>query len=98
MTSKPISARHARAIIEAAELVKAPDWPDTRRWHVVSGGDVLVVIEPSYRGASRSGRNGWTWWIASHARTHNRPEPTREKAAVAGLGAWQRSVTRKEQP
>ncbi|MER8002949.1 hypothetical protein [Streptomyces sp. NPDC095613] len=57
MTRRPMSARRACAVIDAAELVKAPNWPDSRRWHVVSGGDVLVIIEPSYRGG---GRNGWT--------------------------------------
>jgi hypothetical protein len=93
---RPLSAKVVRAVIDAAEIVKAPDWSETRNWHVVSGGDVLVVIEPSYGGASRSGRNGWTWWLADSARTRHQPEPTREKAAIAGLLAWERRATRKE--
>lgn len=93
--TRPLSAKAARALIDAAELVKAPDWADTRNWHVVSGGAVLVVIEPSYGGTSRSGRNGWNWWLADGARTRHTPEATREKAAVAGLLAWERVATRK---
>lgn len=98
MTGRPLSARRAREIIDGARLVKAPDWSDTRNWHVVSGGTVLVVIEPSYGGTSRSGRNGWNWWLAAGARTRHQPQPDREKAAIAGLLAWQRRATSKEQP
>lgn len=96
--TRPLSAKTARAAVDAAELVKAPDWSETCRWHVVSGGRRLVVIEPSYGGTSRTGRNGWTWWLADGARMLNRPEPTREKAAIAGLAAWQRWAIRKETP
>lgn len=95
---RPLSAKAARAVIDAARIVKAPDWTDTRTWHVVSGGDVLVIIEPSYGGNSRTGRNGWTWWLADGARTRHQPEPTREKAAIAGLMSWERRATRKETP
>ncbi|MET8080023.1 hypothetical protein [Streptomyces sp. NPDC005303] len=93
--TRRLSVKAARAVADAAELVKAPDWPDTRNWHAVSGGQVLVVIEPSYGGTSRTGRNGWNWRLADGARTRHQPEPTREKAAVAGLGAWMRWVTSK---
>ncbi|WP_405883644.1 hypothetical protein OG747_36685 [Streptomyces sp. NBC_01384] len=95
-TGRPLSAVKAQAVIAAAELAKAPDWRETRHWHVVSAGAVLVVIAPSYGGASRSGRNGWRWWLADLAPTASQTEPTREKAAVVGLAAWQRWATRKE--
>ena len=93
---RPLSATAAQAVIDAAEIVKAPDWSDTRRWHVVSGGDVLVVIEPSYGGTSRSGRNGWRWSIAGRAVAGIRPEKTVQDAATVGLAAWKRWVTTKE--
>lgn len=93
--TRPLSAKAARAVIDAAEIVKAPDWADTRNWHVVSGGRVLVVVEPSYGGTSRTGRNGWNWWLADGGRTRHAPEATIQKAAVAGLLAWERRATRK---
>lgn len=96
MTRRPMSARRAQEIIDNAELVKAPDWSDTRNWHVAAGEDVLVIIEPSYGGASRTGRNGWNWRLADGGHARNQPESTREKAAVAGLLAWQRRATSKE--
>ncbi|MFF2852671.1 hypothetical protein ACFVT5_41220 [Streptomyces sp. NPDC058001] len=98
MTRRRLSAKAARAVIDAAEIVKAPDWSETHCWHVVSGGRVLVVIEPSYGGVSRSGRNGWNWWLADGARTLNKPEPTRQQAAVIGRLAWERWATYKEMP
>ncbi|NEA52410.1 hypothetical protein [Streptomyces sp. SID10815] len=97
MTRRPMSVSAARAVIDAAVLVKAPDWSESRHWHVVSGGRRLLVIEPSYRGVSRTGRNGWIWWIADSARMLSRPEPTRQQAATVGLAAWMRWTTSKEQ-
>jgi hypothetical protein len=88
--SARMTARRAQAIIDAATLVKAPDWTESRRWHVTANGQVLVIIEPSYSGITR---NGWTWWLADIGRMRATPEPTREKAAVAGLAAWQRQAT-----
>lgn len=96
--TRSLSAKTARTIIDAAELVKAPDWTDTRNWHVVSGKQILIIIEPSYGGTSRTGRNGWTWWLADGARARHQPQPTREQAAVQGLGAWTRWATSKESP
>lgn len=85
-TRRPLSVKAARAVIDAAELAKAPDWRDTHRWHVVSGGDVLLVIEPSYGGASRSGRNGWRWRLAALGPSGGgRLEPTVQAAAGRGL-------------
>lgn len=94
--TRPLSAKTARAITAAAETVKAPDHRDTNCWHVVSGGRVLVVIEPSYGGTSRTGRNGWTWWLADSARTRHPAETTIKAAAIAGLLAWERTATAKE--
>jgi hypothetical protein len=92
-----MSARRAREVIEAAVLEKALDWQDTRHWHVVSGGQVLVVIAPSYSGTSISGRNGWTWWLAALGPSDSsRRETTIEQAAARGLAAWQRWATAKE--
>ncbi|MGW2113731.1 hypothetical protein [Streptomyces zhihengii] len=93
MAERPLSRRTAQAVIDAAVFVKAPDWADTCRWHVTSGSQTLVVIAPSYGGTSRTGRNGWTWWLAEGAPVRHPAEATREKAAVAGLAAWQRHAT-----
>lgn len=92
-----LSATAARAILDAAEIVKAPDWSETRQWRVVSGPRVLVHILPSYSTLGR--RDGWTWTLADTGqRVTTRPEPTRDEAALAGLAAWQRWATRKETP
>lgn len=92
-----MSARRARAVIDAAEVVKAPDWRESRHWHVVSGGQVLVVVAPSYGGTSVSGRNGWRWWLADHGPTGDRRrETTIQQAAARGLADWQRWATNKE--
>lgn len=97
--TRPLSAKAARTVIAAAEIVKAPDWRDTRTWHVVSGGTVLVVVAPSYGGVGRSGRNGWRWWLADHGPSGSRDrEPTRQQAAARGLANWQRWITSKERP
>jgi len=96
MTARPMSASRARAVVEQARLVKAPDWSDTHAWHVVADGEVLVVVEPSYGGTSASGRNGWQWRLADHGPVQRRPETTIDKAKLAGLTAWERWVTWKE--
>ncbi|EFE65784.1 predicted protein [Streptomyces viridosporus ATCC 14672] len=95
MTARPMSARRARAIIDAAVLVKAPDWRESHRWHVVTdSGEVLVVVAPSYGGTSATGRNGWTWWLAALGPSGgSRREDTREKAAARGLADWTRWAT-----
>lgn len=97
MTRRPISARRAQDIIDSAELVKAPDWRDTKRWQVTAGEEVLVVITPSYGGASRSGRNGWKYHLAALGPSGSRDhEPTIQAAAARGLAAWKRWATSKE--
>ncbi|MFF0166805.1 hypothetical protein [Streptomyces prasinus] len=90
--TRPLSARPARAVVEAARLVKAPDWPETRAWHVVADGQVLVVVEPSY-GIGQ--RHRWTWRLPTGGASRQ-TETTREKAAVAGLAAWERWATNNE--
>lgn len=94
---RPMSARSAREVIDGARLVKAPDWSESRRWHVVAAdGTVLVVVAPSYGGVSRSGRNGWRWWLAATGPSGSRDrEPTTQAAAARGLADWQRWVTSK---
>lgn len=78
-------------------LVKAPDWRESRRWHVVSGDGVLVVVAPSYDGTSRTGRNGWRWWLADQGPTGDRRrETTTKQAAARGLADWERWVTHTE--
>lgn len=97
MVTRRMSARRAREVIKAAKIVKAPDWSDTRRWHVIAGGEVLVVVAPSYGGTSATGRNGWTWRLASLGPSGgSRHETTREKAAARGLADWERWATNKE--
>lgn len=95
MTAHPMPARRAREVVDAAKLMKAPDWSESRRWHVIAGEEVLVVVEPSYGGTSATGRNGWRWRLAGGAAS-GQPEPTREKVAIAGLAAWKRRATNKE--
>lgn len=85
-----LSARAARAVLDAAVLVKAPDWSESRTWLVVSGGQELAVIEPAWQTGRR---DGWRWRLAHSTVWNSQPEPTREKAAVAALGAWQRWTT-----
>lgn len=85
------SEKRARALIDQAELVKAPDWSESRAWHVTAGQDVLVVVTPAYSGG---GRQGWTYHLAATgALGHPGPYKTREDAAVAGLGSWLRWAT-----
>lgn len=96
MTRRPMSASRAREVALQARLVKAPDHRETHTWHAVADGVVLVVVSPSYGGTSRSGRNGWQWRLADAAIPGSRPETTREQAAAAGLAAWERWVTWKE--
>lgn len=91
--TRRLLGKAARAVLEAARLVKAPDWSETRGWQVVSGSRVLVHITPAYRAGRRA---GWQWRLADTGLAGGRTEPTTEKAAVAGLDAWQRWTTNKE--
>ncbi|WP_455355921.1 hypothetical protein [Streptomyces sp. SYSU K217416] len=92
---KHMSRRKAREIADSTELVKSADWSETREWNVTAAdGSVLVVVSPSYGGASRTGRNGWRYRIAALGPSGSREHwPTRQAAAVQGLMAWTRLVT-----
>lgn len=92
---KRLTEKQARAIVDTAQLVKAPDWRDTRNWHVIdTDGNVLVRVVPSYGGASRSGRNGWKYHLASLGPSGTRDKwPTTQEAAAEGLRAWMRWAT-----
>jgi len=92
---KRLTQKKAQEIADGAELVKAPDWATTNRWHVVDAdGTVLVVVSPSYGGASRSGRNGWTHHLAALGPSGSRDRSsTRQGAAAQGLASWMRWVT-----
>jgi hypothetical protein len=90
-----LTARQAQAVADHAELVKAPDWSTTHDWHVVDQeGAVLVVITPSYGGVSRSGRNGWKYYLAALGPSGSSDkQPTTQAAAAQGLAAWIRWST-----
>jgi hypothetical protein len=82
--------KKAAAVIDAAELVRDPDHRDNHRWILRSGDTVLGSVEPSYGGASRSGRNGWI------SRMGGTPGPrckSRDGAAVDLAARWLRVVT-----
>jgi hypothetical protein len=82
--------KKAAAVIDAAELVRADDYHDTHRWILRSGDTVLGYVEPSYGGASQSGRNGWI------SRMGGTPGPrckSRDGAAVDLAARWRRVVT-----
>lgn len=92
---KRLTQKKAQEIADSADLVKAPDWATTKRWHVVAAdGTVLVVVSPSYGGAGRTGRNGWTQHLAALGPSGSRERyATRQSAATQGLMAWMRFVT-----
>ncbi|MEU3656444.1 hypothetical protein AB0E67_27285 [Streptomyces sp. NPDC032161] len=92
---KRLSETKARSIADGARLVKAGDWSTTRAWNVTAeDGTVLVVVTPSYGGASRSGRDGWKYHLAALGPTGSLEKwPTREQAATQGLMSWMRWVT-----
>jgi hypothetical protein len=92
---KRLTQKKAQELAAGAQLVKAPDWSETNRWHVVDGnGTVLVVVSPSYGGASRSGRNGWSYHLAALGPSGSRDRSaTRQAAAAQGLASWMRWVT-----
>lgn len=92
---KRLTERQARVIVDEATLEKAPDWPQSHAWHsTAEDGTILVVVVPSYGGASASGRNGWTYYLPEIG-PGGKPGPykTRESAAVQGLMAWIRWAT-----
>lgn len=95
MTARRLSARRTREVIAGATLARAPDWAESRHWHVVAAdGTVLVVVAPAYGGTSRTGRRGWRYWLHDLGPGGSRDRSdTRQQAAAAGLGAWERWAT-----
>lgn len=95
MTARRLSAKRAREVIAGATLARAPDWAESRHWHVVAAdGTLLVVVAPAYGGTSRSGRRGWQYWLADLGPGGSTDRHrTREDAAAAGLWAWERWAT-----
>lgn len=85
-----LARKKARALVDAAELVRHPEHRDNHCWILRSGDTVIGYVEPTYGGTSRSGRNGWTGRLGSH------PGPrcgTRDQAAVDLAARWVRLVT-----
>ena len=82
----------AQAVVDGAELGKAPDWRESSTWHVTAAdGTVLVVVSPSYAAGRR---NGWRQHLAALGPSGSREKwRTREQAAVQGLMAWKRWAT-----
>ena len=86
MRRRPLSQRRAKEIAASARLVKDADHRDNHRWHLVAeDGTVLGHMEPSYGGASASGRNGW--WGRLDGVTSSDHYRTRDQAATS-LGRW----------
>jgi hypothetical protein len=92
---KRLTSAQADALINSVRLAKAGSWAATRDWEVVADtGTVLVVVTPSYGGTSRSGRNGWTYYLPGIGPARAGEQwPTRETAMLQGLGAWKRHAT-----
>ncbi|MEU6011893.1 hypothetical protein [Streptomyces sp. NPDC047453] len=85
-----LARKKARAIIDAAELVRHPEHRDNHRWILRSDDTVIGYVEPTYGGASRSGRNGWAGRLGGHPGPRCR---TRDGAAVDLAARWVRLVT-----
>ncbi|MFJ3310467.1 hypothetical protein ACIPSA_47375 [Streptomyces sp. NPDC086549] len=85
-----LAMKKARAVIDAAELVRHPEHRDNHRWILRSGDTVLGYVEPTYGGASRSGRNGWTGRLGGST---GRRCTTRDGAAADLAARWVRLVT-----
>jgi len=83
--------KRAMAVVEAAELVRHPDYRENHRSILRSGETVLGHVEPSYGGASRSGRNGWVGLLPGEHT--GRPLPTRDAAAAELARRWLQLVT-----
>ena len=92
---KKLTEAQARTIADTAQLVKARDWSTSHEWNVTAeDGTALVTVAPSYGGASRSGRNGWRYYLPVLGPSGSRDHwPTRQQAAVQGLMAWIRWAT-----
>ncbi|MFF4763351.1 hypothetical protein [Streptomyces sp. NPDC001292] len=85
-----LAKKKARAVVDAAELVRHPEHRDNHGWILRSGDTVIGHVEPTYGGASRSGRNGWTGRLGGHVGPRRR---TRDEAAVDLALRWVQLVT-----
>ncbi|MEV0926905.1 hypothetical protein AB0I99_17565 [Streptomyces spongiicola] len=85
-----LAQNKARAVVNAAELVRHPDHRENHRWILRSGDTVLGYVEPTYGGTSRSGRNGWTGRLGGIS---GRRCTTRDAAALDLAERWIRVVT-----
>ncbi|AWI31241.1 hypothetical protein [Streptomyces tirandamycinicus] len=85
-----LAQNKARAVVNAAELVRHPDHRENHQWILRSGDTVLGYVEPTYGGTSRSGRNGWTGRLGGIA---GRRCTTRDAAALDLAERWIRVVT-----
>lgn len=85
-----LARKKARAAVDAAELVRHPEHRDNHGWILRSGDTVIGYVEPTYGGASRSGRNGWTGRLGGHVGPRRR---TRDEAAVDLALRWVQLVT-----
>jgi hypothetical protein len=84
--------KRAMAVLDTSELVRVPGSDrHSSRWVLRSGETVLGYVQPSYGGASRSGRNGWQALLPGEHQS--RPQPTRDAAAVELARKWVALVT-----
>lgn len=88
--AQKLGKKKAQAIADAAELVRDPDHGENHRWIYRSKDTVLGYVEPTYGGASRSGRNGWTGRLAGMT---GRRCTTRNGAVLDLAARWMRLVT-----
>ncbi|MEV8476163.1 hypothetical protein AB0435_12470, partial [Streptomyces sp. NPDC051173] len=90
---KRLTASQAKEVLSTAQIIKHPEHRDNHTWNVVDqDGTVLYCVEPTYGGASRSGRNGWRSVV--HGLRGDR-RPSRSAAVTDGAGRWLRIVTAK---
>ncbi|WP_281154712.1 hypothetical protein [Streptomyces sp. HYC2] len=91
---KPVPQRlpkkQVQAVIDAAELVRAPDYRDSHTWILRSGDTLIGYVVPSYGGTSRSGRNGWVSRLGGSSGPRCR---SRDGAAADLAARWLRVVT-----
>jgi hypothetical protein len=88
--AQKLPKKRAQAVIDAAELVRAPDYRESHMWVLRSGDTLIGYVVPSYGGVSRSGRNGWTSSLGGTPgpRCHSRDGAKLDLAA-----RWLRVVT-----
>lgn len=85
-----LAQKKALAIVDAADLVRHQEYRENHRWILRSGDTVIGYVEPTYGGASRSGRTGWTGRLDGMT---GRRCTTRDGAAADLAQRWIRVVT-----